>query len=328
MSHAEPNDAELFDAIVAEKAAAERGDPPVEAPKESPTEPAPEAGSSVSEAETPETDDFDPSSLPPAVRARIEKYEKELEQERNARLAAVNRVAPAQRQVSEYQKRLRDLETQLAKPATAPPATNAAPVVGSPKWDAWAKNFPEEAEAILERDTKRDAELAELRQKVAQWEQTVTPKLGAVESLVQEHTKTRELAALNEAHPDWQAVVFPQSDDDALQLGNAVVSRTFGAWLSVQNPAVQSLFGSDYSQDNIDLLHMFKRDSALADLHQATPSPETEAAQRAHQRREQARATSVAPDLRGQSSAARVDTTQMSEAELFDHLMKQRARNR
>jgi hypothetical protein len=330
MSHAEPDEAALFDALVQERRSQDApAGPPPEVTQESQDEPAPEAGSVVSGDAKLAEPDIDLASLPESVRARIEKaeqLERDLAKERSDRLAALNRLQPTQRRLADLERQLAQVSKPAAPAATAAPA---APDIGSPKWDAWAKNFPEEAEAILERDAKRDATISELEKRLAQLQQTVEPKLGAVDSFVQEHTKSRELAALSEAHPDWQQIVFPQSDDDAVQLGEAVVSRTFGAWLSVQNPVVQQLYGSNSAQDNADLLDMFKRDNALAQLHQtAPPSPEAEAAARAHQRREHARASSVAPDLRGQSAAARVDPTQMSDTELFDHLVRQRKANR
>ena len=151
---------------------------------------------------------------------------------------------------------------------------------------------------------------------------------------MQEQAVTREMAALSEAHPDWQELVYPHDPSDAVQIGeNRFIARQFAEWLAVQNPAVQGLFGSNAAQDNIDLMHAYKRDIALAELHAApapaVASPEAEAAQRAHQRREQARSTNVAPDLRGQAAAARVSTQSMSDAEMFDHLVRQkRAQNR
>ena len=342
MSHAEQDEAARFDALVAAKNEEATGipadDSPPEATNESDNEPAPEAGSSVVGDANP--DDIDLESLPPAVRARIERaaqLEKDLARERNDRIAAVGRLQPTQRKLAELERKLQSAPQATSAASSPPPA--AAPVVGSPKWDKWASEFPDEAEAILERTSGTAAELADLKQQLAQLRQNVEPRLGNVDSIVRENTKTRELAVLQQAHPDWQELVQP-TETDAVQIyqgedGAAVyVNSTFAEWLLAQDEDKQRWFGSDSAVKNSRLLDDYKRDLYIAQLHDAPPpeqglSPEATKAARAHQLREQARASSVAPDLRGGSTAAaRVDTSQMSPEDKFDWLVAQRRKAR
>lgn len=355
MSHAEPkDDGAVFDALIAARreevsdtpAPPVADDPPPEPAADEPEshdEPAPEAGSSVSGGENSAPDDaIDLETLPPAVRAKIERaaqLEAELQRERSDKLAALNRLQPTQR-------RLSDLERQLATASKTPPA--AAPVASAPvpdpsavspfdtpEWKDYEHNFPQEAKIQRKAHEAAIARIAKAEEQLAARLQQAEQKFGRVDQFVQEQAVSREMAALSNAHPDWQDLVLPRDASEAVQIGeNAVVNRQFAEWLSVQNPAVQGLFGSNAAQDNIDLMHAYKRDIALAELHMAAPSapvasPDAEAALRAHQRREQTRSTSVAPDLRGQSAAARVSTQNMDSAALFDHLMRQRrAQNR
>lgn len=354
MSPETPEDsAAVFDALVAERRQQQAPEPEPDTPEPEPTEsqqePAPEAGSSVSGVSDPAPataaqDDINLDSLPPAVKARIERaqqLEAELQRERSDKLAALNRLQPTQR-------RLSDLERQLAAVSKAPApqatqATPAAPSVGSPKWDAWAKQFPEDAEAILERDQARASEIAEMRAELARLRGEVAPIGESVNRFAQEQNYNRETAALDEAHPDWRDVIVPREESEAVQVlipvqqkdGSTkdvpyVVKHEFGAWLSVQHEAKKRQLASDFAADYQMLMDDYKRDAYLASLHESQPvesaTPEAQAAQRAHQRREQARAASVTPDLRGQPAAARVSTEGMSDAELFDHLARQRKR--
>lgn len=351
MSHAEPkDDGAVFDALIAARreevsdtpAPPVADDPPPEPAADEPEshdEPAPEAGSSVSGGENSAPDDaIDLETLPPAVRARIERaaqLEAELQRERSDKLAALNRLQPTQRRLSDLERQLATVsKTPPAPVASAPVPESAASMFDTPEWKQFAQEFPQEAaiqrkfhEASFARIAKAESELAARLQQADE-------KFGRVDQFVQEQAVTREMAALSEAHPDWQELVYPHDPSDAVQIGeNRFIARQFAEWLAVQNPAVQGLFGSNAAQDNIDLMHAYKRDIALAELHAApapaVASPEAEAAQRAHQRREQTRSTSVAPDLRGQSAAARVSTQNMDSAALFDHLMRQRrAQNR
>jgi hypothetical protein len=120
------------------------------------------------------------------------------------------------------------------------------------------------------------------------------------------------------------------------QQGPVVLRREYYDWLSAQVPKVQELQLSTDPADAIWLMDHYKRDSARAELqlaHEAQlattpaalvpPDPNAAAALQAHQRRQTARASAVAPDLRGGSPpAARVDPSGLPPADQFDHAMR------
>lgn len=351
------SEAEQFDALVAAKRAAETGDPPPDPTPESTNEPAPEAGSSVVEAENVESDAIDLDSLPPQVRARIEAaaaMEEALKKERIERDAAIGRVAPTQRDLQRTQRELAELKQKLAQlEKPAPQASPAAPTAetdyDSPEWKQYEAEFPNEAKAIRKVNEVQAKRLAAAEARIAEFESRADARLGVVDRIVQDHTKERELAALTEAHPDWRDLVQPPDDSRATVVEvptrlpdgtessfQSVVDVQFAAWFQAQHPDKQRWFGSNSAHENIELVADYKRDLYLAQLHasaqDAAPvvTPEAAAAHKAQQRREQARALSVAPDLRGASpSAARVDTSKLDAGELFDHLVRQkRASNR
>lgn len=308
-------------------------------------DPHPEAAADEDPADTPPAEDVPPPEDDvAALKARLQQFERDLAQERSAKLAALNRLQPTQR-------RLSDLERQLAeaKPTTPPPpAPSPAPAAASqfetPEWKAYERDFPSEAsatrkavEAALLESTKR---VQSAEQKLALFEQQFGKKLEQVDGFVQRETSSRELAAFENAHPDWQEWVTPKSAEDAVFLGYRKdgtpvhAARLFAEWLQSQPPEIQGWYGSDYAAQNIALMDNFKRDVKLAEWHEAqqaqqqqateTP-PDAEAARRAHARREQARSAGVAPDLRGQPAVART-APPTSDPELFDYLIRQQQR--
>jgi hypothetical protein len=350
----EPNevvlsDEEQFDALIAERRAAESGDPPPQEVIPESNEPAPEAGSSVVGSENAESApdapaEIDLDSLPPHVRARVERaaaLETEIARERSDKLAALNRLQPTQRRLAELERKV--AESAKPAPQVSPDASDAEPDYGSPEWKQYEAEFPNEAKAIRKVNESLARRLAAAEARIADSEKRTGEKLGTVDELMQERAKARETAALSEVHPDWSELVLPTDQSDAVHVGNTAqnepiyLKRQFFDWLSVQDEDIQKWFGSDSANKNIALMDQYKRDLALADWHERSTAPaetaitpEAEAAARKAQRREQNRASSVAPDLRGGSSAvARVDTSQMSDADLFDHLARQkRASNR
>jgi hypothetical protein len=348
------SEAEQFDALIAAKRE-EAGQPPPDdpAPPITPDEPAPEAGSSFVEGETAEApaDAIDLDTLPPAVRARLEAaaaLEETLKKERIERDAAIGRVAPTQRALVQRDRELAELRQELARlktpaPQATPAATDAEPDYDSPEWKQYEAEFPNEAKAIRKVNEAQAKRLAAAEARIADFEKRAGERLGVVDRIVEDQTKTRELAALNEAHPDWRDLVLPASQDAAVSVEvptrqpdgsqryvEYAVSPDFAAWFEAQHPDKQRWLSSNSAAENIELVADFKRDLYLAQMHEAaapaaTVTPEAEAALKAQQRRQQALASSVAPDLRGGSpSAARADTSKLSDAELFDHLARQR----
>lgn len=317
------SDAEIFDQAMAARRAAQEAPPDTEAAHESPETPADDAGVSASGAD--DAPEFDESTLPEAVRQRLERaaqLEADLQRERSNTLAALNRLQPTQR-------RLAELERQFAQGAQPPAAAPAPPqestadsFYDSDEWKAYERDFPQEAAAQRKVYDRQLARIAQAEAKFNEIDQRLNQRLARVDEFVGRQTKNSELEALTQAHPDWQELVQGDAATD------------FQVWLSSQDEDIQKWIHSDSAAKNIQLLDFYKRDRALADLHTAhadAAAPDTDpnaaAALRAHQRREQTRAQRVAPDLRGASPAvARKDTSQMSDSELFDHLMRERRR--
>jgi hypothetical protein len=172
-----------------------------------------------------------------------------------------------------------------------------------------------------------------------------------------------EYAVLDAAHPDWRELVEPAADvspdkvarvnwQDGMtalpvapsdlkaeaiviptQDGDVVLKRDYYDWLASQDEDIQRWQFNPSGTKASRLLDAYKRDLALADLHDAqasaasepaAPDPQAAAALAAQQRREQARAAAVTPDLRGGSQpAARVDVARLPEADQFDHALRQ-----
>lgn len=330
MSDTPETEAQQFDALVA----AQRepvADAPAPAAEATPPNP-------DTVAATP-SDEIDLSTLPPSVRARIERaaeLETTLQRERNERLAAVGRISPLNREVDNLRKQLAQLQGAPASPPAASPAagsTAAAPAPGSPKWDQFARAFPEDAAAILEREEQSIQQIAALKAELAEVRKAL-PNLDEFNSHLNQQKTERELAALTEAHPDWQELVLAADASQGVNLGPAVVTPIFAEWLASQDEDVQAWFGSPSAAKNIRLLDNFKRDMALADRLSNEPvaheaSPEAAAAAKRHEQRTQARASSVAPDLRGQApSAARVDLSSMTEEQQFAYHARRMAERR
>lgn len=334
-----PTAAEQFDAAVSALN-------PAPEPIASAAEAAPEPGKEPAAASPAQTeaadvvaqaaatgDAVDLAALPPAVRAHVERMQNELTQANRDRLAALGRLAPAQKEAAELKRRLASLQPASSSPTPASAAAPAAaPVPGSPKWDAYAANFPEEAAALLEREQAQQKRIAELEAQLTEVRQ-LTSKLPQVDELIRRDVIAREAAKLSEAHPDWQDLVYASDPTQGVQLGGAVVTMEFAEWLAAQDEDIQAWYGSDSATKNIRLFDAYKRDRQLADrlaapeapepTGEAALSPEETAALRAHERRTQARAASVAPDLRGQApAAARVDLSQLTEAEQFDAILR------
>ncbi len=316
------SDAERFDAAVSQRRESAPG--PIEN-----AEPAATAAPAEPEANiaAPGSDEFDPATLPPAARARWDKLNNDYAQANRDRLAALGRVTPAQREVAELKRQLASLQPASATTPGTAAAPNAAPLPGSPKWEQFQRAFPEDAAAILELDQVRERELAELRKEVAEFKK-FAPQMEQVGQFIQRDAQTRVQTEVLEAHPDWMDLVFGSNPTSRVDIGlGQPVDLQFAEWLSSQHPSVQSLAHSDAAADNIYLFDQYKRDLQIADRLSATPepsqpaevSPEAAAAAKAHERRTQNRAASVAPNLRGQAPvAARADLSQMSDADRFD----------
>lgn len=243
-----------------------------------PTEPAPEAGSSVVEPEKAPAK-FDLAALSPEVRAEFEKLQSERDRERHEKQALLGRVPRLQSELDRLRSQPRVSETPAQPaPPTVPAAQDSKAYFDSSEWKEYEGDFPKEAalqrkilEAAFARADKAERASQELLSKVDQ-------RFGTVESFMQERVKERETHALSQAHPDWADLVHPKTQDDAVYIGNSpkgdpiFIDRTFHGWLSAQDEDKQKWFGSDSADKNIRLMDDYKRDLYLANLH-ATPEP-------------------------------------------------------
>jgi hypothetical protein len=353
--------ADAFDQVMQAKRAERVGDPPPEPVIETKTPETPaDAGVSASEPQ-----EIDLEALPPAVRARLEKAEADIKakeaevaKERSEKLAAIGRLGPTQRQLAELQR-----ERAKPAPAKAEPAPVETDYYASAEWKEYERDFPTEAARERKRDEAAAKRIAAAEQKLAEIEQATASRLAKVDQLVGQQDTHNEYAVLDAAHPDWRELVEPAADvspdkvarvnwQDGMtalpvapsdlkaeaiviptQDGDVVLKRDYYDWLASQDEDIQRWQFNPSGTKASRLLDAYKRDLALADLHDAqasaasepaAPDPQAAAALAAQQRREQARAAAVTPDLRGGSQpAARVDVARLPEADQFDHALRQ-----
>jgi hypothetical protein len=320
-----------------------------------------DAGVSASTAQ--ETEEVDLAALPPSGRAKLEKYdadlkarEAEIAKERSEKLAALGRLGPTQRRLAELERKSQAAPTQ---PAAAPAAPSPDSYYDSDEWKGYERDFPVEAAIQRKRDEVAQQRIAKAEAKLAEVDQAIQSRLAVVDQIVGQQDTQNEYAVLEAAHPNWRDLTTPadvspdkvakvqwqpgqtglpiapdtlQADAIAIPTaeGEIVLKRDYYNWLASQDEDIQRWQFSTSGAKNARLLDLYVRDSALADLHeaqqQAAPVIDPNAAQalKAQQRREQARAAAVTPDLRGGSQpVARVDVARLPEADQFDHAMRQ-----
>lgn len=127
-------------------------------------------------------------------------------------------------------------QAAVAKGQDAPSASQAAAAAEDPaEWKQLMADFPEWATAVQK---KLDAALAAAKPAAA-------PGVDAsqIDSIVEQKLANKEIARIDQRHPDWRATVNTQD---------------FKTWQASQPAHVQALADSDYSGDAIELLDKFK----------------------------------------------------------------------
>lgn len=208
------------------QAAAEVEDPP-----ESVT-----SGKEAGAVEAPAEAAPDPwASAPPELKALWE-------QERQAREQAEHRARSDAARVAALSRKLATVTPppQAAEPSEAQKALDA-------KVKQLREDFPDVAEPIIALIESQRAELSSVKQHVA-----------AVTADQHEVQVARELAALQERHPDWQQVA---------------ANPKFGEWLATQPSNVQALAGSWDARETGVVLTLFKVESGIATGGQQREAP-------------------------------------------------------
>lgn len=315
------DDDSLFDSLMSgeEAKAPEPVPKPDEADQEDPETPANEAGVSVSEAEktADETADeteseVDFNSLPPSVRKMLE--DREALRQQNQRLsqdyaAMQGRLAPTQRKLAELERKL--TESAKASPgqetATQSKAETAAAVGMTPaQWEKYAKDFPEEAQAIEARfqpviqrlEQESQAKLTQLEKRLAATEQSFAP-------VYQRMRHQQEVMTLESVHPDWADVNSSPEFQEFLSYWRQTLPQ------EVQEDDERYAQMLNTASIAINLVTQFKR---LRPAAQAAPEPPS----RSSTARAAVTRLSAAPAVRGTAPPRRVDPSQLDDNAAFD----------
>lgn len=268
------------------------------------------------------TDDAKPGANATPTDDWANKY-KELEDRYNA---LHGRLAPTQRQLSELQVRLQQMEQQRAQPAQTPAQRQEVTdsFFDSDHFKSWEEKFPGDAKIL------RDAIESERRASrgaIEQLNETVNGLAQRLERTELVTTRTEvneETKSLSTRHPDWQ-----KHDE----------SGEFWEWFSnewrVKQPKslramyydegqVQRLFNdADFLADRLD---EFKAEKGYI---KPDPEPEQKPTQQVDSTQAQEPGDprldlSVAPDVRGHGQVPRgMPLQSLSEAEQFEALMRQ-----
>lgn len=144
------------------------------------------------------------------------------------------RIATLQRKIQELQQAAPQQQRQQQTGG----AEASEALMGSEKWRAFREDYPEMAEP-----------LEHVIGAIVRENATLKNQVGGIVGERQQQAQMAEFERLSQEHPDWQEVA--QSD-------------TYRQWLSYQSPGVQALHTSDYAEDAITLLNLFKGQTGAA----------------------------------------------------------------
>lgn len=256
--------------------------------------------------------------LPEEAVAALEQREKELAALRNQYNAVHNRLAPVQQENARLRQRLSEQAPSPAQGANSgrSPVGQSQPTAefsldDVEEFKEFREAFPDEAKAMEAAFARQHQQFIDLRS-----------QLDEMRGYVQETRQTsiqsareRELARLQEAHPDW-ATVRPSED--------------FEDWLQHQPESVASLASSSKADDCIWVLDRYKMDVYLAQQHQQGDSAEPVGDSRAQQTRERRQKLRSVPNPRPQQDggvgAPQMGGVPMSEEEIWEQEVKRRLR--
>lgn len=153
------------------------------------------------------------------------------------------RIATLQRKLQELQQAASQQQRQQqnggAQQQGGAEASEA--LMGSEKWKAFREDYPEMAEPLEHVIGAIVQENARLKQQV-----------GGIVTERQQQAQMAEFERLSQAHPDWQQIAQDQA---------------YREWLSQQPPGVQALHESDFAEDAITLLNIYKGQTGAAQAH-------------------------------------------------------------
>lgn len=147
------------------------------------------------------------------------------------------RIATLQRKLQELQQAAHQQQRQQQNGG----AEASEALMGSEKWKAFREDYPEMAEPLEHVIGAIVQENAQLKQQV-----------GGIVTERQQQAQMAEFERLSQVHPDWQQIAQDQA---------------YREWLSQQPPGVQALHTSDYAEDAITLLNLFKGQTGAAQAH-------------------------------------------------------------
>lgn len=236
------------------------------------------------------------NTLSEETRAAIDKIAADKAKAENDYRALHGMTAPLQRGNAELRRQHDALVAriqQLEQVGRKQQDVSAAKDQVTQEFDEWSKQFPEESKAIT-------ALVNPLREKVAALEGSLTAaqaELGDLHAERQRSALARELDELDKAHADWRSIHE---------------SQDYWDWLNHQPPGIQSLNGSMFAGDTIQLLNLFK--SSRPRVQQTPPAQQhtagSEAADAVQQRRNRALAQGTQPVIRSSESATNRSASQ------------------
>lgn len=237
------------------------------------------------------------SALPDEARQAFDALASERRKFENDYKALHGMTAPLQRGNEELRRQLQSQTAriqQLEQLERKQQDVSAAKDKAIQEFDEWAKQYPEESQAIT-------ALVNPLREKVATLEGSLDAaraELGNLHADRQQAALAREIGELEKVHGDWREIHE---------------SPNYWEWLNRQTPGIQSLNGSMFAGDTIQLLNLYKGSHAPAPAPPpAAPSnPPSNPADAVQQRRNQALQRGTQPAVRqSESSPGGVSRTQ------------------
>lgn len=204
------------------------------------------------------------------LEAEVERLRSEAETWKHKFYSDAGRVGALQRKINE-------LEAALQSASLSQPQEDAADGYETPPELAeFKEDYPEIFEGV-ERYVR-----AELERRTKQIEAELNQRFAPVNQMYEQQQTAAELAALSEAHPDWQEVA---ADEKFLE------------WLSVQPVPVQQMANSDYASEVSYVLDSYKTQTGYRQMQQRPA-----VSQLAEKRKKQLANASGVPSRGGASS--------------------------
>lgn len=222
-----------------------------------------------------DVEDADPDEalwkdVPEATRSTLKAR---LETERVAREHAEHQARTDAGRVAAFQRKVTGLETQLSKAAVAQPDALAA-VLDPAQWTKFETEFPDIAAPIK----------AALGGVIKLNQKATTDAVTPVAQQVSNNYKAAQIAAVTEAHSDYESVM---------------TGAEYSKWLLTQPVAVQGLMESDEANDYIWLLDTFKAAT--------TPKETGKVAAIKDKRKQRVEQAAALPGTRGAADNSRIE---------------------